>query len=222
VLRVRWQRTHLVAAVLVAGLHAVLLYASLSAGWTARPPSAVVEFVTLRPLRPPPLPLPRDTPVDVFRGLAGPSVKAPSYAIANVPVMPAPGAFPRRFSPGESNSALLAAIGRSLGCSYASYDGVSDKEGCAARLAGQTWSGSFALTAHELWLNAHFATALAARNSPILLPCMSAEGAGPSLAMLICLANGVANGFARGADGIPTYADQESDEYPNKPAAIRF
>jgi hypothetical protein len=207
VLRVRWQRDKSVAAAFVAGLHAVLLYAAFTAGWTARQQSAVIDYINLPPLSPPAPP--RDVSIDLFQRLTLPPTNTPSYAIT-VPALPAPGVFAPVLQPGQSDSALLAAIGRSTACAYASYDAVTDKEDCAARLASHGPAGPFALTGQELRLNAHFTTALAARRSPPLIPCMSG---GISLGMLFCLVDGMENGFQLGAGGVPTYADLESDEY---------
>lgn len=78
------------------------------------------------------------------------------------------------------------------------------------------------LSARELQLQKHFATALAARHSPTLLPCGSTGGPPINLGTLVCLINGMANGFDSGAAGVPTYIDQESDEYDDKGGPFRF
>lgn len=199
----------------------MLLYFAFSAQWLAAPRDAGVTFIDYRFLPPLSEPVPPPAVFSVVRSLpAAPAL--PRYTITSEPPTPEAGAFNGTVMPPDAGASTLAGIGRAMRCNYAEFDALADKAECAAHLAAHPPPAPFALTAEELRLERHFATAMAARHSPPLMPCGSTGGPPLSIGTLICLANGMAKGFSFGAAGIPTYVDHESDEYADKGGPLRF
>lgn len=189
------------AAIAVVLLHAAIVAVFIGSLRFSR--EAEIDFVplslTFYPEPPPPIPY---APQARVAPMTAPRLNlyAPLPDLV-VPFVPPQG---NAITLPQQGGAVLQALGRMLNCRYETYETLAENKDCIADLATADSTALYVPTAEEAERNAGFARAFAARHSPILVPCVAGL-----MVSFICLANRIANGFSRGAAGLPTYADLE-------------